>query len=117
LMIAAVPQYPNAHIEFYPASSHLPSLYAGQPYMIYGYIDEPCNFDLIVQGRHGEEWIAIKKNVSFIEGEKGTRSLEKQWKAQKANLCYSKFLKEGKNAHLKDAKEILKTNRTEIAFE
>ncbi|MBX3718390.1 MAG: VWA domain-containing protein [Parachlamydiales bacterium] len=117
LMIAAVPQYPDAHIEFYPASSHLPSLYAGHPYMIYGYIDEPCNFDLIIQGRHGEEWIAIKKNVSFIEGEKGTRNLEKQWKAQKANLCYSKFLKEGKNAHLKDAKEILKTNRTEIAFE
>lgn len=117
LMIAAVPQYPDAHMEFYLASTHLPSLYAGQPYMIYGYIDEPCNFDLIIQGRHGEEWIAIKKNVSFIAGEKGTRSLEKQWKAQKANLCYSKFLKEGKNAHLKDAKEILKANRTEIAFD
>ncbi len=117
LMIAAVPQYPDAHIQFYPASTHLPSLYASEPYMIYGYIDEPCNFDLIIQGRHGEEWIAIKKNVSFIEGEKGTRSLEKQWKAQKANLCYSKFLKEGKNVHLKDAKEILKANRMEIIFE
>ncbi len=117
LMIAAVPQYPDAQIEFYPASTHLPLLYAGQPYMIYGHIDEPCNFDLIIQGRHREEWIAIKKNVSFIDGEKGTRSLEKQWKAQKANLCYSKFLKEGKAIYLRDAKEILKSNRAEIAFE
>lgn len=117
LMIAAVPEYSNAQIEFYSASPHLPSLYGNQPYVIYGYIDEPCNFDLIIQGRHGDEWIAIKKNISFIDGVKGTKAFEKQWKAQQANVYYSKFLKEGKTAHLKEAKQILKTNRSEIAFE
>lgn len=117
LMIAALPERSDAHIELYSASAHLPSLYGNQPYMIYGYIDEPCNFDLVIQGRRGEEWIAIKKAISFAEGEKGTRSLEKQWKAKTANLCYSKFLNEGKAAHLKEAKEILKANRSEIAFE
>ncbi len=117
LIIAALPEYEDAHIQFYSASGHLPSLFGNQPYVIYGYIDEPCNFDLVIQGRHGDEWIAIKKTVSFSEGQKGTRQLEKQWKAQQANLCYAKFLREGKTAHLKEAREILKTSRTEIAFE
>jgi hypothetical protein len=117
LIIAAAPQDGSAQIEFSPATFHLPALYANQPYTIYGSIDNPCNFELIVQGRHGNEWIAIKKSISFNEGEKGTRKLEKQWKAQQAQLCYAQFLKEGKPSHLKDAKEILKANRAEIAFE
>ncbi len=117
LIITAVPQNPNSHIEFYTAGSHLSSLFSHQPYVVVGQIDDPCSFDLVIQGRHRDQWIAIKKNISFVEGHKGDYTLENQWNAQHANICYSKFLKEGKAAHLKTAKEILKKSRSEVAFE
>ncbi len=117
LMVTAIPHNPHSRIEFYPAGSHLPSLYSHQPFILVGQIDEPCAFDLVIQGRHLDEWIAIKKNISFVEGQKGNKALEMQWLAQHANVCYAKFLNEGKPNHLKDAKEILKKSRQEIAFE
>lgn len=117
LMISAIPQNPNSHIEFYPANSHLSSLFSHQPYVIVGQIDEPCSFDLVIQGRHQDQWVAIKKNISFIEGRKGDRELTTQWNLQRANLCYAKFLKEGKSSSLKEAKEILKKSHADIAFE
>lgn len=117
MMVTAQPHNPNSHIEFYPAGSHLPTLYSHSPYVLVGQIDDPCAFDLIIQGRHRDNWVAIRKNVSFIDGQKGTQALEMQWTAQRANVCYSKFLAEGKPAYLKDAREILKKSRQEIAFE
>jgi hypothetical protein len=117
LLITAVPHHPQSHIEFYAAGSHLPALYSHQPYLLIGQIDDPCAFDLIIQGRHHDQWIAIKKNVSFIEGQKGSQALESDWSAQHANRCYAKFLEEGKIAHLKEAKEILKKSRYETALE
>lgn len=117
LMITAFPGNPNSHIEFFPACSHLPSLYSHQPYVLLGQIDDPCSFDLVIQGRHRENWIAIKKNVSFVDGQKGDQALEMKLSAQKANLCYAKFLNEGKPAHLKEARDILKKSRREIAFD
>lgn len=117
LMIAAIPHNPNSHIEFYPAGSHLPALFSHQPFVLIGQIDDPCAFDLVIQGRNRGEWISINKNVSFVNGQKGTQALEMQWSSAKANLCYAKFLKEGKPTHLKEAKEILQKSRREIAFE
>ncbi len=117
LMITAIPHNPHSHIEFYAAGSHLPALYSHHPYLLIGQIDDPCVFDLVIQGRHRDQWVAIKKNVSFIEGQKGSQALESDWSAQHANRYYAKFLQEGKAAHLKEAKEILKKSRREIAFE
>lgn len=107
LMVTAVTENSPARIEFYTASSHLQPLYANQPYVIYGHIDQPCDFDLILQGRHEEEWIAIKKKVLFSEGKKATRNLEKQWLAERAKVHYSRFLADGKNSHLKEAEAFL----------
>ena len=117
LTITAIADNPNSHIEFHSANPEMSSLYGHQPYVIVGQIDEPCSFDLVIQGRHRDEWIAIKKTVSFIDGHKGDTSLEKIWDAEHANLCYSKFVKEGSLKHLKEAKEILKKSRSEVAFE
>ena len=117
LSISVVPENPRSHVTFYPAGSHLSSLFGHQPYVIVGQIDEPCAFDLILQGRHRGEWIAIKKNISFIDGHKGDPAFEKMWNSEHANLCYAKFLKEGALKHLKEAQEILKKSRCEAAFE
>jgi von Willebrand factor type A domain len=114
LTATALPHHPDSSIQLYPSQT---SLYAHQPYIILGQIDKPCSFDLILQGRHRDQWIAIKKTVSFIDGHKGDLTLQKQWKAQQANTCYSDFLKEGKETHLKQAHDILKQTRSEVAFE
>lgn len=117
LSISAIAENPNSNIEFYSANPQMSSLYGHQPYVIVGQIDEPCSFDLVIQGRHRGEWIAIKKNVSFIDGHKGDTALEKMWDAEHANICYSKFVKEGSLKHLKEAKEILKKSHLGVAFE
>jgi len=85
--------------------------------VIYGTIDHPCEFDLLVQGRHREDWVAIRKEICFYDGKKGNNDLASRFGAQLANLCYTKFLSEGKGSHLKEAKEILKKTRTSVIFE
>lgn len=117
LLITALPHNPHSHIEFHTLSAHQAPLYSRQPWTVYGQIDDPCSFDLILQGRHAEDWIAIKKTVSFIDGRKGDGTLEKQWNGQYANTCYSRFLEEGKKSFLKQALEILKKSRSDVAFE
>lgn len=117
VLIEAIAQNSGAHLSFSSGTFLLPVLFSHQPFTIMGSIDNPCPFDLIIQAQHLDEWIAIKKTVSFIEGKKGDRSLEREWAAQKALSHYEKFLNEGNVAHLKEAKEILKKNRSEIAFE
>ena len=116
VILTATPHNPSSHIEFYPAASHLSQLYGHQPYVIVGQIDDPCAFDLTLQGRHRDQWIAIKKNISFVDGHKGDHTLERKWSAEHANVCYSKFLQSGKDAYLKEAKEILKKSHSEVAF-
>jgi hypothetical protein len=116
LTISAIPENPKSRVTFYPAGSHLSTLFGHQPYVIVGHIDEPCAFDLILQGRHRGEWIAIKKNISFIDGHKGDAAFEKRWRSERANLCYAKFLKEGNLSHLKEAQEILEKSRCEVVF-
>lgn len=117
ILMTAVPHNPRSHVEFSPVGSHLPALFSHQPYVIYGQIDEPCAFDLVLQGRHRDQWIAIKKVINFIDGKKGDKTLEASWKAQQANRCYAKFLREGNATILKEARKILKKARTEVAFE
>jgi hypothetical protein len=117
LAIDATPIHSDTKITLAPSFFQAPVLFSHQPYVIVGSIDEPGPFDLIVQGRHGDQWIAIKKTVSFIEGSKGDRGLLNQWISQKALRSYTKFLNDGKLAYLKEAKEIFKKSRSEVAFE
>ncbi len=117
LIIEAIPHNPQARVAICPDTFHRPALFSRKPYEIIGTIDQPGPFDLIVQGRHRDEWIAIKKTVSFVDGEKGDRSLVNQWSGQKTHACYAKFIKDGKVNNLKEAKELLKQSHSELAFE
>ena len=117
LSIAAYPHHPQARIALYPPSSQLPPFYTKQPYMLIGEIDHPCSFDLMIRGRNKEEWISVKKEVSFAKGQKADSKLSKQWQEVGATIAYRKFLAEGKKSHLKDAKESLQKARSEVAWE
>jgi von Willebrand factor type A domain len=117
LNVDAISPASAAKITLSPVFFQSPVLFSHQPYVVYGSIDHPGPFELILQGRHRDQWIAIKKSVSFVDGAKGDRALLNHWSAQKAHRIYTKFLDDGKSAYLKEAKEILKRSRTEIAFE
>lgn len=117
LSVDALPFEPSTKIVLAPAFFQSPVLFSHQPYVIYGSIDHPGPFDLIIQGKHRDQWIAIRKSVSFVDGTKGDRTLLNQWSAQKTQRIYTKFLDDGKTVYLKEAKEILKRSRSEVAFE
>ncbi|MEN9343971.1 MAG: hypothetical protein RLZZ453_758 [Chlamydiota bacterium] len=106
----------NAHIELYPISSVLPMLYANEPYVVYGKMDHPSSFELIIQGRHQEDWIGIKKFCSLKDAHAMSASSVKKLKKMQASLFYERFLDSGKLSALNQAKELLTQSQKEIPF-
>ncbi|QVL57706.1 MAG: hypothetical protein KFB93_01120 [Simkaniaceae bacterium] len=102
-------------IEFYPNESTLPSLYADRPYTVYGSINELKDFDLILQGRCGEQWINIKQSISFKHAQKATHSIKKGIALQKAYVCYDYFLKNDDPFFLREAQIILEPHNVPSA--
>ncbi len=94
-------------IEFYPNATSLPSLYSDRPYIVYGTIDELKDFDLILQGRSGEQWINIKQHVTFRNATKASYSIQKGFALQQAYICYDYFLKKDNPFFLSEAERIL----------
>lgn len=94
-------------IEFYPNEKTLPSLYADRPYMIYGSIDELKDFDIILQGRAGEQWINVKQSISFQHAIAASHSIKKGMALQKAYVCYDYFMKNEDAFFLSEAQKIL----------
>jgi hypothetical protein len=117
IMVSVVPSDPNTQIELYPQTQHLPSLYTHQPYTVYGSINDPSSFEIVIQGRHGDQWIAIRKSISFTDAEKGDHLMQKRCTAREATQYYDKFLREGKVAHLKEAEKLFKQAGHEGSFE
>jgi von Willebrand factor type A domain len=111
LILSAKPSDITSFIDLSPASQSV--LYQGTPYTITGYIDDPCTFELSIQGKQHRQWIAIKKTISFADAAEADPSLEGQWKMTKA---HTRFLEEGKRDLLSDAEKVLKS-RFEAAFE
>ncbi|KAG6559152.1 marine proteobacterial sortase target protein [Candidatus Rhabdochlamydia oedothoracis] len=111
LTLSAKPSDVTSFVDLSPSSQSV--LYQGTPYKITGYIDDPCTFELSIQGKQHRQWIAIKKNICFADAEEAAPYLENQWKMTKA---HARFLKEGKRDLLSDAEKVLKS-RFEAAFE
>ena len=111
LTLSVKPSDVTSFVDLSPSSQSV--LYQGTPYTITGYIDDPCTFELSIQGKQHRQWIAIKKTICFADAEKADSSLENQWKMTKAHV---RFLKEGKKDLLSDAEKFLKS-RFEAAFE
>lgn len=117
VIITALSSDLDTQITLYPSSTHLPALYSDEPYQIFGKINQLSDFTLIMQARHHNEWLSIKKAVSFEKAKQEKRILGKKWSLQQASISYEKFLTDGKTAHLKEAKEFLKTFGAEVSLE
>lgn len=62
-------------IEIYPQSQLSPHLYLNQPYVILGTTDTLDDFLVFIQGRLKDQWLNIKKTISFVNAKKGNSSL------------------------------------------
>ena len=94
-------------IEFYPNKQALPALYADRAYTIYGTIDDLKDFDLILQGRSGNQWVNIKQHISFRHAEKASNSIKRSFALQRAYVCYDYYLKKDDPFFLAEAERIL----------
>ncbi|WP_420421607.1 VWA domain-containing protein [Simkania sp.] len=94
-------------VQFYPNQESYPSLYADQPYTLYGSIDKLEDFELILQGRAGDSWINIKQKVSFHNAKEAGYKLKRNFALQQAYVCYDYYLKQNDPFFLSEAERIL----------
>jgi hypothetical protein len=94
-------------IEFYPNEKTLPLLYADKPYMIYGSINELKDFDMILQGRAGDQWIHIKQSITFADATLASNAIQRGMALQKAYVCYDYYMKNEDTFFLSEAQKIL----------
>ena len=117
ITIEVTPDDSNARVILYPQNKSLPPMFASQPYVITGSIDELCDLTLYIQGKNHDKWLNIRKRLSLSDATRGGRSLEKLWAHTQSKICYDHFLKNGKNTHLKEAVQIVAPYRAAIAAE
>ncbi len=92
-------------VEIYPNSPIAPNLYGDKPYTIVGKIDKLADFDLVLQGRFCDNWILIKKKVSFSNARHGGHSILKDFKTFTAYNQYHEYFEDGSLAHLEESKD------------
>jgi len=97
----------NLDVQFYPNRESYPSLYADHPYTLYGSIDKLEDFDLIIQGKSGDQWVNIKQRVTFQNAEKAGFKLKRNFALQQAYACYDYYLKKDDPFFLAEAERIL----------
>jgi hypothetical protein len=111
----AISKSPTAKLEIYPNPT--PSLYLDQPYVLLGTTETRDDFILFVQGRMKNQWLNIKKTVSFVNAKKGGQSLKSEWALQKAYQHYEKYILEGDQKYLAEARALLEPFNLQIAFQ
>lgn len=63
-------------IELYPQPALAPHLYLNQPYVILGSTDTLDDFMVFIQGRLKDQWLNLRKTISFVNAKKGNASLK-----------------------------------------
>ena len=113
--IEVSPSASKAHVELHPKGNFLPPMFAGQPYVITGTVDELCDLTLFIQGKNRDKPVNIRKRISLKEAAAGGRSLEKLWAESLSKICYEHFLENGKALYLKEAEQIVAPFHGDIA--
>lgn len=103
----AIPHNNEARISLANGTAPLPPIFANSPYTLVGITDELEDFQLFIQGKCGDQVLSIRKNISFKKAAQGGHLLSKLWADAQAAICYERFLESGKNAYLREARELL----------
>lgn len=117
LTCKAISRYPGNQIELFPKTSYAPHLYLGEPYVILGTTKSLDDFVIFVQARLNNEWLHIKKNISFSNAKKGNSSLATEFAQLKSFDLYQQYL-EGRGLQcLNQAQTLLKKYELPQVFE
>lgn len=104
-------------IELLPKTNHAPHLYLGEPYVILGKTKTLDDMVFFVQARLNNEWLHIKKNISFSNAKKGNASLSTEFAQLKSFDLYEQYL-EGRGLQcLNQAQSLLKKHDLPQVFE
>ena len=87
---------------------YLPNLYANEPYVILGTMKRLSDIHIVLEAKHGDEWITVDKKISFQNADLD-RTLLTEWVKAQVNGQYTGFLRDPKAKYIKRAKELLKT--------
>lgn len=112
----AISRSSRSKIELYPqtTTSHL---YLDHPYVILGSTNSLDDFILFVQGRTKNQWLNIKKTISFLNAKKGNQSLRAEWALQRSYKLYEQYIYDDRLEHLTEARALLKPYDFQVAFE
>ncbi len=73
LIATAIPRSSQTKISLYPKPQQMPTLYRNEPYVILGKIDKLDNFILFIQGKLKNQWLNIRKTITFINAKREMR--------------------------------------------
>lgn len=104
-------------IELLPGTTRAPILYRDQPYVILGRARSLDDFVLFVQGRCHDQWVNIRKPISFLSARRVGTSLKSEWALHQAHECYVAYLQSGRYEELRCAEALLLPYHKPIAFE
>ncbi len=107
IKITSISSDKDTQIHFYPSSSKRPHIYSTTPYMIMGTMDEPKDFNILIQAQHGEESINIEKTISFANAKKATTQHQNLWANVHAQKCFELFLEKGDISYIQKAEKYL----------
>ncbi len=97
----------DVQIHFFPSFSKRPTFYMADPYMIAGTIDELKDFTILLQAKHGDEYVNIEKTISFSKAKLATAAEMQVWSDVHAQKCFELFLEKGDPSYLEKAKKFL----------
>lgn len=113
----AIAHFSNGSIELFPKPNHAPHLYTGEPYTILGTTKSLDDFVLFVQARLDNQWLHIKKNISFANAKKGNETLITEIAQLKSFDYYQQYLEGNGLQCLNEAQKILKEHELPPLFE
>lgn len=117
MIATAIPRSSQTKITLYPKPQQTPALYHNEPYVILGSIDKLDNFILFIQGKLKNQWLNVRKNITFINAKKGDASLNAEWALQQAYSLYEQYLYDLNPALLVKARDLLAPYDLQVAFQ
>ncbi len=106
--ISSVTSDENAKVLFYPSSSKRTNIHANSPYVIAGTIDSLTDFTVLIQAKHGNEFVNIEKTISFSKAKKAENFHKALWSNIYAQKCYELFLEKQDSSYLDKAQKYSK---------
>lgn len=85
----------------------IPSLFLGQPAVFLGSMEKMDDFILFIQAKVNDQWVQVKKNLSFLDAKRGGRTLRMEIALQKAYEAYLQYSEDSDANHLAEARSIL----------